>query len=340
MTTSPCCAGSLSTPRGRRCGRDQESTRRSRGARRLRAVTPTSRITGAFLCCGGMWGGYVPLTRLGQSTRLLFRSGHQAGALGQRRRLSPGRGSFSTRGCRSVLQPLSQAGGTAGHTIRPASRFLPRPVPFGRRPETCGWLSSWHLRSPGRMAWVSLEKAATGLGSQREPGAPGIQEGTQPGYPARLMEPHGTTAVPREASRLLPPGSSEREAGNARCPARCAWALSVVLTGRCLALGCSRRPRCDSGLGSTDPRPAVAAATPAPGYGGSRPPVLAWVSRRQGGGWGWPGRAAAWGSVAAAPGFTSLVSEADSAVCAARSCCPLSTPKPTPPSALPSPRGP
>lgn len=63
-------------------------------------------------------------------------------------------------------------------------------------------------------------------------------------------------------------------------------ALSVVLTGRCLALGFSRPPRCDSGLCAIDPRPAAAVVTPAPGYRGSRPPVLASVSRRRGCGWG------------------------------------------------------
>lgn len=63
-------------------------------------------------------------------------------------------------------------------------------------------------------------------------------------------------------------------------------ALSVVLTGRRLALGFSRPPRCDSGLCAMDPRPAAAVVTPAPGYRGSRPPVLASVSRRRGCGWG------------------------------------------------------
>lgn len=65
-----------------------------------------------------------------------------------------------------------------------------------------------------------------------------------------------------------------------------ARALSVVLTGRRLALGFLRPPRCDSGLCAMDPRPAAAVVTPAPGYRGSRPPVLASVSRRRGCGWG------------------------------------------------------
>lgn len=72
-------------------------------------------------------------------------------------------------------------------------------------------------------------------------------EGSPPAYPCRLMEPHGTTARPQgdfsafvlpvlTASLCLPPCP-------AHCPAHCPpEALSVVLTGCCLALGFSGLP--------------------------------------------------------------------------------------------------
>lgn len=93
-------------------------------------------------------------------------------------------------------------------------------------------------------------------------------------------------------------------------------ALSVVLTGRRLALGFLRPLRCDSGLCAMDPRLAAAVVTPAPGYRGSRPPRPRLGLEVPGLWLGWPGGVGAWGFLAAASGFTSLVFEADSAACA------------------------
>lgn len=118
------------------------------------------------------------------------------------------------------------------------------------------------------------------------PGGDGVCTSEEsPGYPSRLMEPMAPLPAPTEASppsacppspgppRGLPAPSPPSPARPRRSP-RCCPAAASRWASRGSHAG-------DSGLGAIDPRPVVAAMTPAPGEGGSRPPILASVLRHQ-----------------------------------------------------------